>query len=130
MKKQMQVVIVEPHKRARIASIEPTLEAMQALVDGYIEAIYPWEGAEVCLVCNEDGKLRSLPLSRALYDDEGNLVEVIAGTFFICGLTEDDFDSLTDEQAERFKKEFLEPEEFLMLNGKLIVLPYEGGDAE
>ena len=62
-----------------------------------IEAIYPYEDP-VALVCNEEGKLEGLPLNRALRDEDGDIYDVVAGTFMVVGLTDDSFGSLTVEQ--------------------------------
>ena len=57
-------------------------------VGGCIEAIYPYEDP-VALVCNEEGKLEGLPLNRALRDEDGDIYDVVAGTFMVVGLTDD-----------------------------------------
>lgn len=65
----IKVVLVEPGKLARTAEIPATLEGMQAVVKGSIEAFYPFE-EEVCIVCNEEGKITGMPLNRAVYSEE------------------------------------------------------------
>ena len=50
----MQIVLVEPNKAARPVEIEDNLHAMQALVGGPIQALYPWEDP-VALICNDEG---------------------------------------------------------------------------
>ena len=50
----IQVLKIEPGKAPEVVTIPNTLEAMQQMVGGYIEVI-PLE--DVCLVCNEEGKL-------------------------------------------------------------------------
>ena len=65
----IKVVLVEPGKLARTAEIPATLEGMQAVVKGNIEAFYPFE-EEVCIVCNEEGKITGMPLNRAVYSEE------------------------------------------------------------
>ena len=67
--KTIHVVIVEPGKLAREADIDASLEGLQRVVGGYIEAMYPFE-EEVCIVCNEEGKLTGLDLNRAVYGSE------------------------------------------------------------
>ncbi len=79
----MKVVYVEPNKVAEIRQIDSGLKAMQKVVGGYIEAIYPFAD-HVAIVCNEEGKINGLDLNRRLADDKGDLYEIIAGTFFIC----------------------------------------------
>lgn len=62
----MRVVICEPGKPARIAMIKPGLESLQSVVGGYIEPYYAFE-EEVCIVCNEEGKINGMALNRAIY---------------------------------------------------------------
>ena len=103
----MKVVIVEPLTEPYVKDIDSSLESMQSIVGGLIQAIYPFDHP-VALICNEEGKLMRLPLNRALFDKDGNVVDIIAGTFFICSAPADseNFDSLTDEQIEIYKKRF------------------------
>ena len=48
---KINVVLCEPGKLARAATIEASLESYQKTVGGYIEAYYPFE-EPVCIVCN------------------------------------------------------------------------------
>ena len=123
----MKVVVVEPNKKPEVREIGSGLEAMQAVVCGLIEAVYPFEDP-VAIVCNEEGKINGLPLNRALRDEDGKIVDVIAGTFFICGAPADSesFTSLTDEQIEAYMKRFAVPEVILSICGKIVVLPCAG----
>ncbi|MBQ8371113.1 MAG: DUF3846 domain-containing protein, partial [Clostridia bacterium] len=57
-------------------------------------------------ICNDEGKLIGLPWNRPLFDDDGHICDVIAGTFLVVGLSEDDFDSLTDGQIDKFTEVF------------------------
>ena len=59
----MKVVLVEVGKPAKITDIPHDLKAMQTIVEGPIQALYPWDDP-VALVCNEEGKLHGLPLNR------------------------------------------------------------------
>lgn len=103
----MKVVICEPGQYARIAEIEPTLKAEQEIVGGLIDCVYPWPNDMAALVCNDEGKLNGLPLNRALEN-----YDVIAGTFFICGISGENFCSLTEEQTARYLQKFHNPEVF------------------
>ena len=95
----MNVLMVEPGKAPYETEISDGLEAMQAAVGGNIQAVYPYEDL-VGLVCNEEGKLEGLPLNRALRTEDGEIYDIIAGNFFICGLGEENFCSLSPELAE------------------------------
>ncbi|MCL2140336.1 MAG: DUF3846 domain-containing protein [Dehalococcoidia bacterium] len=103
----MKVLIVEPQKAPYEAEIGDKLEDLQNVVGGYIEAICPFEEA-VALVCNEDSKFKELPLNRVLYDKKGNACDVVAGTFFVCGIDGEDFCSLSPELMDKYKREFAE----------------------
>ena len=57
-------------------------------------------------VCNDEGKLLGLPWNRALTDDHGVPYDIVCGTFFVAGLKEDDFASLTEQQIEKYRKKY------------------------
>ena len=78
----MNVLIVEPNTVPYEKEING-LEEMQEVVGGLITAIYPYE-------------------DRSVENGYGG----IFGTFFVCGLTEDDFGSLTPEQVRTYKEKF------------------------
>lgn len=54
------VVLREPGKLAKTATIEASLERYQRIVGGYIEAYYPLE-EPVCIVCNERARSTVCP---------------------------------------------------------------------
>ena len=74
-------------------------------------------------VYNDDGKLMGLPLNRALRDEDGQMYDAVAGTFLVVGLGEEDFASLTPELAQKYEQLFHQPEAFLKLGNRLLVLP-------
>ena len=51
--------------------------------------------------------ITALAITDTLFNEDGNIYDVIAGTFLIVGLTEDDFCSLTDEQIQRYTDMFI-----------------------
>jgi len=104
----MTILLVEPNKPPRKAEIPNDLKSMQDVVGGLIQAVYPF-AEPVALICNEEGKLLGLPWNRPLFHPEtGDLYDVIFGTFFLCSAPPDceDFESLTDEQIERYTAYF------------------------
>lgn len=117
----MKVIVVEPHKKARIEEIGDELKDMQAVVGGHIEAIYPFDDP-VALVCNDEGKFDGSEMNRALYDGRGNIYDVICGAFFICGLGDEDFDSIPDNLAQKYLKRFGKPEQFLKIAGRIVAI--------
>lgn len=103
----MKVLVVEVGRQPMVQEIDGSLRSMQEIVGGYIQPVYPWR-EEVALVCNEEGKINGMALNRPLLDDRGQLVDIIAGTFFICSapIDSESFQSLTDEQIERYSRLF------------------------
>ena len=51
------------------------------------------------------------------------MYDVIAGTFLVVGLGEEDFVSLSPELAQKYEEEFHQPEAFLPLGRRLMVIP-------
>lgn len=103
----MRVILVKPGEVARIAEIGEELHDMQEIVGGTIQALYPWDDP-VAVVCNDEGKITGLPLNRVLGD-----YDIIAGTFFICGIQDDTFCSLTEQQLQKYEQMFHSPEKFV-----------------
>ena len=100
------------------------LKSLQREVGGYIEAIYPFP-EPVAIVCRETGKLDGCPLNRALRDEEGAIYDIIAGTFLVVGLTEEDFGSLSPELLQVFTQRFRQPETFMIIDGQLLAISLE-----
>lgn len=121
---EITVVACYPGKQAVVTRIQNTLEAKQAFVGGYIQAVYPFDDP-VALVVNEEGKLKGMEPCRALMDEEGNIYDIIVGPFLICGLDDEGFVSLTPQQQKEYLAMFRHPQIFVMLNDEMIAIPYE-----
>jgi hypothetical protein len=65
----IKVVLLEPGKLARIADIDTSLKGMQKIVGGSIEAYYPFE-EQVCIVCNDEGKINGMDLNRVIREED------------------------------------------------------------
>ena len=98
---QIRVLKVEPGRPPEEVTMPNTLEALQAAVGGYIEALDL--DSDACLICNEEGKLTGLPANRRVGGD------VIAGTFLIVGTADGEFCSLSDDAAAYYTEHFAEP---------------------
>ena len=123
----MRIIMVEPERSPHETELENSLGAMRRCVGGNIEVVYEPGGRDAALICNDEGKLLGLPLNRALRDEEGEIYDIIAGTFFICGAPPDNenFTSLTDEQVDYWLKRFAKLEFFVRVNDKVICVPVE-----
>lgn len=105
----IQVVIVEPGVAPRVENIRNELRVLQSVVGGHIEMACPFND-NVAIICNEEGKLIRLPHNRTLRDENGRYLDSFCGAFFVTGVGEEDFCSLTDEQAARYMDVFRSPE--------------------
>lgn len=121
-KDTMTVLVVEPLKEPYLKEISPGLSAMQQEVNGLIAAAYPFDDP-VALICNDEGKINGMELNRSLRDDRGQLYDIVAGPFLVAGLSEDNFDSLSPELAQKYMEHFKTPEMFTMVNGELTAIP-------
>ena len=125
----MKVVVCEPNKPSRIAEIESGLESLQQVVGGLIEAVYPFEDEDgCCLICNEEGKYNSSEPNRAIFDEKGDISDIIFGTFIICGCGEENFCGLTDEQLQKYADKFRCPEQFIWDGGRIRAIRFEAED--
>ena len=105
MQNEIKVVMVEPHKNPTVTTIKTKLENLQKAVGGLIEFINIEDN--VCILCNEEGKLIGLEGNRTLGDD------ILVGTFYICGSNnEGELTSLTDSQIEKYIQFFWKPQTF------------------
>ena len=105
--------MVEPGKEARVMTMNDSLEAMQDAVGGLIEEYMPFED-EVALICNDEGKMLGMPPSRSIRSDDGQVVDVIAGPFFIAyaPIESEKFLSMPDELRDKYLEKFRHPERF------------------
>ena len=76
-------------------------------------------------VCDEEGKISGKELNRAIYDDSGQMIEIMAGTFFICDCSGERFGSLSKEQQERYVKQFKYPEHIVRINDEIVAVKYD-----
>ena len=122
----MRILVIEPGRRPEMREIDGSLESMQEIVGGLIQALYLFD-EPVALVCNDEGKLMNLPANRGLRDENGQLYDIVCGTFFLCGAPRDSeqFTSLTPEQIEHYRKRFYTPETFWGMDGRIVCLPLE-----
>ena len=121
-KNTLTVLEIAPGQYPKQIEINSDLKALQQAVGGSIGATYPFDDP-VAIVYNDDGKLMGLPLNRALRDEHGEAYDVVAGTFLVVGLDEEDFGSLSPDLAEKFEKKFHQPEDFIRLGRRMLVVP-------
>jgi len=96
MKKSIITVLVKhPGHPAFMVSTPNTLEALQGLVDGYIETVTL--ATDLVLICNEEGFLRHLP-------DNCELCGMrLVGSIVLAGVSGDEFDDVPMSRAQAQK---------------------------
>ena len=120
--KRLDVLLVQPGMYPQKVTIGAELQDFQDAVGGSIAASYPFDDP-VAIVYNDEGKLTGLPLNRALRDEHGQMYDAVAGTFLVVGLGEEDFASMTPQLAQKYEKHFHQPEAFIKLGKRLLVVP-------
>jgi len=123
MREKLNVVMCEIGKEARVETIEHTLEGMQKIVEGNIEMFDIEE--DITIVCNEEGKILGLPLNRAVRDENEQIIEVIAGNFFIVGVNDEgETISLSKEKCKSLIEKFKYPESFYIENNEVKAITF------
>lgn len=124
----IKVVLCEPGKKARVTTISNDLKTLQHMVgDSLIECVYPFDDP-VAIICDEEGKLNSAELNRALKDEHGNILDIIAGPFLVAGLSDEDFASLSKQHQEKYCELFEYPEVFIRMGNDIKSVQMKGND--
>lgn len=137
-KTTISVVYCKPGEKAETVEMEEKLETMQAMVGGLIQEFFPFHSDtdprydNVALICNDEGKLMQMKPSRAIFDEDGRVMDVIAGPFFICyaPVESETFLSLPEDLKEEMRKKFDLPEHYYRSEEGLMVLKYDPKDMD
>lgn len=123
---KISVLLVQPGKYPKLVEIGDSLEAMQAVVGGDIEEYMPFAD-EVALICNDEGKVNGLPLNRAVYDSDHQMIDIMAGDFFICyaPFESEKFQSLPPDLAKKYSEKFRYPEQFVKTEKGITAIPFK-----
>ena len=129
--RKIKVLLVQTMRKPKEVEIRDELNAMQELVGGYIQEYFPFD-EEVALICNEEGKMMGVPPNRAIYDENGQVMDVIAGDFFLClaPVTSENFESLSPELLEKYKEKFRYPERFFRTEEGVKIVTVKPREAE
>ena len=104
---EIRVLYVQPGKYPEERIIPNTLRASQKLVGEDLTVCHPWRD-NACIISNDAAQDLDLPPNR-LYGYDG----CIAGSFIVCGDSDDGLISLTDEQMAYYEKLYHHPIAFL-----------------
>ena len=123
--KRIKVLMVEPGKKAYETEVGTNLHELYAALDcDCIQTFYPYEDL-VVLVCDDEGKLNGSQPNRAIYGEDGKMMDIIFGKFFICDCSTPEFKSLPDDMMEKYKNQFLMPERFCRINDEILAVKFD-----
>lgn len=94
----MKIIVKKAGQIPEVREVENELHVFQEIVGGYIEC-FPIFNNVLC-VCDEEGKLKGLPINFAFAGD------IIVGDVFFCAENEGDFESLDEYQINILMREF------------------------
>ena len=128
-------VVCRPMERAEVMDIGDDLESMQEVVGGLIEEYMPFYDEndprveDVAIICDDEGKMKRRQMNRAIQDENGKVLDIIAGPFFICyaPIESEKFLSLPKDLEEKFRKKFELPEMFFQGKDGIFAEKYEPG---
>ena len=103
---KIKILKVEPGKPPCVKEIANDFKASQAEVEGDIECVGFGDGCVA--VINAEGKLNGMQPT----DESGVPYDIVCGTFFVVGIGDEDFTSLTEQQIEKYTRRFGEIEQF------------------
>ena len=122
---KIKVLMVEPGKKAYEKEIGTSLEEMYAALDcECIQTFYPYEDL-VVIVCDDEGKINGGRPNRAVYGEDGKMMDIICGKVFIADCSTSSFKSLPDDMMAKYKKQFLLPERFCRINGEILAVKFD-----
>ncbi len=116
----MNILIVEPGKHPYPADIPHTLEDMQQIVGGHIEIVCPFTDP-VVLVCDEEGKLKDYEPNRLIPG-----LDIIAGTFFLAGIDDDDLADIPENLIPKYERIFGAPQGFVRSPQGILMIDEDG----
>ena len=122
---KIKVLMVEPGKKAYEKEIGTSLQELYSALDcECIQTFYPYEDL-VVIVCDDEGKINGGRPNRAIYGEDGKMMDIVCGKFFICDCSTDQFKSLPDDMMQKYKKQFLLPERFCRINNEILAVKYD-----
>lgn len=126
MNDMMTVLYIQVGKKPQVIRIRHMLSEMQRLVGGTISSFTPFDDGSV-IILNDTGKIDGLEFNRVVYDENGEIADIIAGDFFICYAPPDnsELSSLPDELIQKYTEVFKTPQAFIDIGGKMLVVPVD-----
>ena len=116
---------------ARTYAVSSNNKAFQPNMGGYSIYASALDGSDPMIrlegyMQSEKGGKDGWKIERCyMKSDEKEMIDVIFGPFFICDCSGSNYGSLSQEQIDRFMKQFENPERLIRMNGTLMSVPYK-----
>ena len=94
----MKILYKKPGEAPEIREVENDLKPLQDLVGGYIETV---KVGDVVIICNEEGKVKGLPINFLV--NANGYIDAIVGPAIFCRSNKWDFTDIRDEDVEAIK---------------------------
>ena len=110
------------------ASVECVDRHLDPLTTNLVVADASRTEKTICLAVSPSLKAYKIPGRARLFeavqrDESGEAYDVVAGTFLVVGLGEEDFASLSPELTQKYEELIHQPETFMRLGRQMLVLP-------
>ena len=110
------------------ASVECVDRHLDPLTTNLVVADASRTEKTICLAVSPSLKAYKIPGRARLFeavqrDESGEAYDVVAGTFLVVGLSEEDFAFLSPELTQKYEELFHQPETFMRLGRQMLVLP-------
>ena len=106
----MKAILIEPHAAPIELEIENNGGSFREYLGGPVERFCPFDD-KVVLYRSVYGKMLNMPFNRAIRNEQGDIIELIAGSFLILGVDDQsNLVGLSDSLASKYLEIFREPE--------------------
>ena len=102
----MRVLLCNQGEQARFVEVCNELTELQAIVEGYIEAVPFFKNT--VLICNEEGRIRDDLKPNRFVTLRGE-IDLINGNFLVCGTNGEEFTDLPRLAGPLIKAQLAEP---------------------
>ena len=58
-----------------------------------------------------------------LRDEDNRIYDIVAGNFFVCDCSTENFKSLSEEQLKRYTEKYKRPERFVQIDDQILAIP-------
>ena len=124
MKEELiKVVLCKVGERAKVVTIPNNLETFQKIVNDIISLFFIDD--QHAIICGDNSKIYGYPLNRCVFDEKHKPIEIIAGDFLIVDASDEDFKSLTSNDAVKLAKQYEWPEDIFLVGNEIMSFPYD-----